>query len=310
MNARENHNKGGGIEPLDANHANSNEIYKKKSQFRVVWHRYGRSKLAIFGLIVFSLMLILVLTADLYMDYDRDALEMHIGNKYQAPNKDNWFGTDQFGRDVLARVIFGGRISMFVGVATVVISLTFGALIGATAAYFGGRLDNLLMRIMDVFLAIPGTLLAITIISALGSSMMNLLVAMGISQTPRMSRIVRSAVLGVKEMDFIEAAKACGTGNMRVIFRHILPNAMGPILVQASQTVARSVLIVASLSFVGLGIAEPTPEWGSMLSNVKTMMRNYPYLAFAPGIAMVLSVLSLTLIGDGLRDAMDPRLRN
>lgn len=289
---------------------NDKKKYKKKSQFRVIWNRYCKSKLAVFGLIVFSLMLLLVLTADFYMDYDQLALEMHITNKFKAPSAEHWFGTDQFGRDVLARVIFGGRISMFVGIATVFISLTAGAFIGATAAYFGGWIDNLLMRIMDVFLAIPGTLLAITIISAMGSSMMNLLVAMGISQTPRMSRIVRSAVLGVKGMDFIEAAKACGTGHMRIIFRHIIPNAMGPILVQASQTVARSVLIVASLSFVGLGIAEPTPEWGSMLSNVKTMMRHYPYLAITPGIAMVLSVMSLTLIGDGLRDAMDPRLRN
>lgn len=286
------------------------KIYKKKSQAKVVWTKFCRSKLAVIGLIVLSCLLLIVCTADLYMDYDKAALGMDMANRYQKPSSEHLLGTDQFGRDVLARVIFGGRISMFVGLATVAISLTVGAVIGATAAYFGGAVDNILMRIMDVFLAIPPTLLAITIISALGSSMINLLIAMGVSQTPRMARIVRSAVLGVKGMDYIEAAHACGTGNTRIIFRHILPNAMGPILVQASQTVARSVLIVASLSFVGLGIAEPTPEWGSMLSGVKTIMRHYPHMAFAPGIAMVLSVLSLTLIGDGLRDAMDPRLRN
>ena len=183
-------------------------------------------------------------------------------------------------------------------------------MIGATAAYYGGKVDEILMRIMDVFLAIPSTLLAITLISALGSSLGNLILSMGISQVPRMSRIVRSAVMSVKGIDYVEAARAYGSSDARIIFRHIIINVMGPILVQVTQTVARSVLTISSLSFVGLGISEPTPEWGSMLSAVRTDMRYYPYLALFPGFAVVLSVMSLTLVGDGLRDAMDPRLRN
>ncbi len=284
--------------------------YKKKSQWKVIWTRFQRSKLAMIGLFVFVLMMIAVLGADLYLDYNTDAIGQSIKNRFQLPNSVHWFGTDQFGRDEFARVVYGGRISMFVGVATVCVSLVFGSMIGATAAYYGGKVDNLLMRFMDVLMAIPSTLLAITIISALGSSMPNLIVAMGVSQIPRMSRIVRSAVMGVKGQEFIEAARACGTSDMRIIFRHILPNAMGPILVQATQTIARSVITVASLSFIGLGVSEPTPEWGGMLSEAKSQMRYYPHLALYPGIAVVMSVMSLTMAGDGLRDAMDPRLRN
>lgn len=283
---------------------------KKKSQLRVIWARFKRNKLAVAGTAVFCLMLIAVLGTDLFLNYEKDALEQNIRNRFQPLSAEHWFGTDQYGRDEFARVIYGGRISMFVGIATVLVSLSVGALIGSAAAYYGGRVDNILMRIMDVFLAIPSMLFAIALISALGTNLFNLILSMGISQIPRMSRIVRSAIMSVKEMDFIEACRACGTCDARIIWRHILPNAMGPILVQVTQTVARSVITIASLSFVGLGISEPTPEWGSMLSEAKNLMRYYPHLALFPGIAIVMSVMSLTLMGDGLRDAMDPRLRN
>ena len=283
---------------------------RKKSQWKTIWVRFKRNKLALAGLIVFALMAITVLSANLWLNYEEGALTMDIANAYQSPSAQHIFGTDQYGRDYFTRVIYGGRISMFVGIATVAVSLTFGGLIGATAAYYGGKVDNILMRCMDVLMAIPSTLLAITIISALGSSMFNMIVAMGVSQIARMARIVRSAVMSVKGQEYIEACRACGTSDARIIMRHILPNAMGPVLVQVTQTVARSVITVASLSFVGLGVSEPTPEWGSMLSFAKTQMRYYPYLSLFPGFAVVMSVMSLTLAGDGLRDAMDPRLRN
>ncbi len=284
--------------------------YKKKSQFKVIWTRFRRNKLAIFGLVVFLSMAVAVLGADLYMDYEEQAIAQNLDIRFQSPNSQHLLGTDDFGRDVLARIIYGGRISMFVGMATVLVSFSLGSLIGSSSAYYGGRVDNILMRIMDVFMAIPSELLAITLVAALGSSVFNLILAMGISQTPRMSRIARSAVLGVKGQEYVEAARAAGTGDARIITRHILPNAMGPILVQVTQTVARSVITISALSFVGLGISEPTPEWGSMLSAAKSQMRYYPYLAISPGVAIVLTVMSLTLIGDALRDAMDPRLRN
>jgi peptide/nickel transport system permease protein len=290
--------------------AQATHAYKKKSQWRIIWLRFKKSKLALAGLIVFLLMLVAVLGADLYLDYNTDAIEQSIKNRFQLPGQEHWFGTDQFGRDVFARVVYGGRISMFVGIATVVVSLFFGTIIGASAAYYGGKVDNVLMRLMDILMAIPSTLLAITIISALGTSIPNLIVAMGVSQIPRMSRIVRASVMTVKQQDFIEAARACGTTDARIILRHIMPNALGPVLVQVTQTVARSVITIASLSFIGLGVSEPTPEWGGMLSEAKSQMRYYPYLSIFPGIAVVVSVMSLTLTGDGLRDAMDPRLRN
>ncbi|MCD7906107.1 MAG: ABC transporter permease [Clostridium sp.] len=285
-------------------------VARKKSQWKTIWLRFKKNKLALAGLIVFVLMAATVLSASLWLNYKEGALTMDIANAYQSPSAAHIFGTDQYGRDYFTRVIYGGRISMFVGIATVAVSLTFGGLIGAMAAYYGGRVDNILMRCMDVLMAIPSTLLAITIISALGSSMFNMIVAMGVSQIARMARIVRSAVMGVKGQEYIEACRACGTSDARIIMRHILPNAMGPVLVQVTQTVARSVITVASLSFVGLGVSEPTPEWGSMLSFAKTQMRYYPYLSLFPGFAVVMSVMSLTLAGDGLRDAMDPRLRN
>lgn len=284
--------------------------YKKKSQLKTVWNRLKKNRMAMFGMVLFFIMMTAVLSADLYLNYEEQAVSHNLSIRFQPPSSEHLLGTDQYGRDVLARIIYGGRISMFVGLATICVSLTAGSLIGASAAYYGGKVDNILMRTMDVFLAIPNTLMAITLVAALGSSIFNLILAMGISQTPRMSRIVRSSVLSVKGQEYIEAARACGTSDARIIFRHILPNAMGPILVQVTQTVARSVITIASLSFVGLGVSEPTPEWGSMLSEAKSQLRYHPYLAVAPGVAIVLTVMSLTLLGDGLRDALDPRLKN
>lgn len=298
--------------PAADGQAASRHRYKKKSQLKVVWIRYKRSKMAIFALIIFIVMAVSALGADLYLNYEEDAISQDISNRFQHPDisSKHILGTDEFGRDVLARIIYGGRISLFVGMATICVSLTLGVLIGASSAYYGRHLDNILMRIMDIFLAIPSELLAITLVAAFGSSIFNLILAMGISQTPRMSRIVRSAILGVKGQEYIEAARACGTSDFRIIMRHIMPNALGPVLVQVTQTIARSVITIASLSFVGLGISEPTPEWGSMLSAAKNQMRYHPHLAIAPGLAIVLTVMSLTLIGDSLRDAMDPRLKN
>lgn len=284
--------------------------FKKKSQIKAIWIRFRRNRLGMFGLVLFFIMITAVLGADLYMDYEGQAISQNLSIRFQSPSTGHFLGTDQYGRDVLARIIYGGRISMFVGMATVCVSLTVGSLIGASAAYYGGRIDNVLMRIMDVFLAIPSTLMAITIVAALGSSVLNLILAMGISQVPRMSRIVRSSVLSVRGQEYVEAAKACGTSDARIIFRHILPNAMGPILVQVTQTVARSVITISSLSFIGLGVSEPTPEWGAMLSAAKSQLRFHPYLAISPGVVIVMTVMSLTLVGDGLRDALDPRLKN
>lgn len=296
--------KGGA--PADAPRAK----YKKRSQLRSIWFRFRKNKLAMFGLVVLAAMILVAVFADLFADYNADALQQNLTQRLVHPNAEHIFGTDSLGRDMFARIIFGARISLFVGLVTVAISLSFGLIIGASAGYFGGWVDGVLMRLMDVFLAIPQTLMAITIVAALGGGLQNLLIALSISSIPRFSRVVRSSVLSIKGQEFVEAARACGTSNSRIILKHIIPNAIGPIIVQATLNMASTVLTIASLSFIGLGVKAPTPEWGTMLAEAKDQMRYHPYLIMIPGVAIVLSVMGLNLIGDGLRDALDPRLKN
>lgn len=283
---------------------------KKKSQLMSIWHRFKKNKLALFGLVVFAVMLFIAIFADFIVDYERDAITQHMASRFMAPGGDHIFGTDGFGRDLFARIIFGARISIFVGVVTIALALAVGAVIGASAGYYGGKIDETLMRIMDVFLAIPQMILAIAIVAALGTGMVNILIALTVAQVPKFARIVRACILTVKTQDFIEAAKACGTSDSRIIAKHILPNAIGPIVVQATLNVATTILVIAALSFVGLGIQPPTPEWGSMMADAKSQMRYHEYLIIIPGLFIALTVMALNLMGDGLRDALDPRLKN
>ncbi|MDR3354920.1 MAG: ABC transporter permease [Synergistaceae bacterium] len=282
---------------------------RKRSQFQMTWRRYKKSKLAILGLAAVAVLFFSALIIPLFKDYDT-AVEQDFSSRYQPLSAEHIFGTDQFGRDIFIRMMFGARISLLVGIATVSASLLSGSCIGAVAGYYGGRIDEVLMRIMDVFLAIPNTLLAISIVAALGQGITNLLIALAISQVPSFARVVRASILTVKEQDYIEAARALGTPSARIIARHILPNAIGPIIVQTTLNVARTILNISSLSFVGLGISPPTPEWGSMLADAKPQMLQYPHLILIPGAAIAITVMAINLVGDGLRDALDPRLRN
>lgn len=284
------------------------ELVKKKKVGFI--QRYCRNRLAVFGFFLFVVLVLIAITVPLFFDYDKDVIKNVIKQRNLLPSAEHLFGTDNFGRDIFARVLWGSRISLFVGFVEVIVAMIIGSLIGATAAYYGGKIDDILMRIMDVFLAIPNTLLAICIVAALGLGIDKLIIAMTVTATPRFARIVRSAVLGVKGQEYVEAAKACGTKDFRIIVRHIIPNAMGPIIVQATTNVARSIITISSLSFVGLGVASPTPEWGSMLSEGKEFMRYFPHMVIFPGIAICLTALSLFAIGDGIRDALDPKLRN
>ena len=199
---------------------------------------------------------------------------------------------------------------MFTGLAVIVIALAGGIALGATAGYIGGTVDNLIMRFIDIFLAIPFTLLAISIVATLGNSVGNLLIALSVALIPKFTRIIRSSVISLKGQEFIEAAKLCGANGPIIVIKHIIPNALGPIIVEGTLAVARTIMDIASLSFIGLGIQPPNPEWGSMLSDAKAYMISYPYLVYAPGVAIVITAAALTLIGDGLRDALDPKLRN
>ena len=290
--------------------SNNPKRFKKRGQWISILRRYKKNKLAMFGLVLFITLVSICLSAPLFADYEEDAIAHNMYARNMPPSSEHLFGTDRFGRDIFARIIYGGRISIFVGVITVSIAALAGTIIGSTAGYFGGWVDSAIMRVMDVFLAIPAQLMAITIVAVLGPSLMNLLISMSISSAPRFSRIVRSAIMSVRGNEFVEAARAYSTKHPRIIMRHIIPNSIGPIIVQASLNVAQTIITVASMSFIGLGIQSPTPEWGTMLSEGKDVMRYHPHMVFIPGIAIILAVMSINLIGDGLRDAFDPKMKN
>lgn len=289
---------------------NKRAQYKSRGQLGAIWYRFKKNKLAMAGLAVFLFLVLVAVFADVIADYETEVVKQNMQIRFTPPCAEHWFGTDDYGRDIFARIVHGTRISLFVGIISILVSLAIGSVIGAAAGYYGGRTDDIIMRFMDVFLAIPSTLLAISVVAALGQGMTNLVIAMSSSQIPRFARIVRSSILSIKGQEFIEAARCCGMRDSRIILRHILPNAIGPIIVQCTLNIARMILTISGLSFVGLGISPPTPEWGSMLASARSSMRYYPYLVLFPGIAIAITVMSLNLIGDGLRDALDPKMKN
>ena len=267
--------------------------------------RLRRNYLAVLGFIVLFVLIGSAIFAERISPFgyaDQDYMMIR-----QPPSAQHLLGTDQFGRDVLSRLIYGSRISLQVGLIAVSISLIVGGAIGAIGGYFGGRTDSVLMRIMDVQLAIPTILLAIVISSALGPGLVNLMVAVGITSIPRFARLMRASVLSIKGMEFIEAARAMGASHMRIILLYILPNCAAPLIVQSTLSVANAILFAATLSFLGLGIQPPFPEWGGMLSAARPYIRDSAYLSIFPGLAIMITIVALNCIGDGLRDALDPK---
>lgn len=283
--------------------------YKKKNRFAEVVRCMSKNKAAMLGLVIVVIMILTAIFADQIADYEQVAIKQDIANRLQGPSSEHWLGTDELGRDVFARIVHGTRISLYVGAISVIISIGLGGLLGAVAGYYGGKLDNLIMRILDVFLAIPAMLLAIAIVSAIGSSMFNLMLAIGISSVPQFARITRASVLSVKDEEFIESARAIGAKDSGIIWSHIIPNCMAPIIVQATLKIGKAIVFTASLSFIGLGVKAPTPEWGAMLSGSRAFIRDCPHLVLFPGLAIMLIVLALNMLGDGLRDALDPKLK-
>ncbi len=282
---------------------------ESKSLTADILRRFRRNKTAMAALILLLLIILVAICADWIVGYDK-AITTNISERYQAPSKEHWMGTDTFGRDVFARIVHGSRISLIVGVVTTAASILMACLFGAVAGYYGGRVDNIIMRFMDVMISIPSILLTLCIVAILGSNVRNLMIALVIGQIPGFTRIIRSVILNLKGSDYIEAAKSYGASNAQIILRHILPNAMGPIIVQATMSVSNSIIAAASLSFIGLGCQPPTPEWGIMLSEAKDQMRKYAYLAIFPGASIAFTALCFNLMGDGIRDALDPRLKD
>lgn len=283
--------------------------YKKQNQVKEIWRRLKKNKTSVLGLLIIGFIVILSIASGFIYDYDKDIINQNISERLQSPSLEHPFGTDELGRDILARIIYGSRTSLSIGFITVAIALTVGGILGAISGFYGGYTDNIIMRAMDVFLAIPGTLFAITIVAALGTSTVNLMIALSISSVPRFARIVRSSVMTVRDVEFVEAARAIGANNFRIITQHVIPNSLAPVIVQTTLSVATIILTIAGLSFLGLGVSAPQPEWGAMLSSARTYMREYSYMTLFPGLAIMITILSLNLLGDGLRDALDPRLK-
>ena len=292
-----------------AKNVNAPADIKKKSQFVEVWKRLCRNKTAVLGLVIVALLTLMAILSPILIDYETQVIKTNYSEALQAPSADHWFGTDEMGRDILLRVMYGSTVSLSIGVVTVAVSLTVGLILGAAAGYFGGKTDMIIVRIMDIFLAIPGTLLAICIVASLGNSIPNLVIAQAVSSIPTFSRVVRGAVITARDADYVEAARAIGAKDATIIFHEVLPNSLAPIIVQTTLQVASVILSIAGLSFIGLGIPAPRPEWGAMLSGARAYIRDYSYMCLFPGLAIMTTILSLNLLGDGLRDALDPRLR-
>ncbi len=289
----------------------SNLKPSSKGRFKIFWKRYSRNKLAMLGLAIFLLILIASFSASLFVNYSA-AIKQKISNKFIVPTTDpgHILGTDQFGRDMLARVLYGGRISLGAGLAVVAIAFMGGIVLGGLSGYYGGTVDTIIMRICDMLMAIPGTMLAMAIVAALGAGLDKLMISLSIVLIPGQARIVRAAIMNLRNAEFIEAARTYGTRNSRIIFRHLLPNIMGPLIVSTFMSLGAVILMIASMGYLGIGIQAPTPEWGSIISENQSNIRYYSYLGYVPGIFIMLSVLSLNFIGDGLRDALDPKMKN
>lgn len=302
------------LQPLKSN----GDHYTRKSPAREALRRLVHHRSAQVGAILLSLLILIAIFAEWLAPYDPTALIKTVKRRdtpcihllgCPQDKEQHIFGIDGNSRDLFSRVIFGSRLSLQVGLTTISFAILVGGLIGAISGFIGGWLDNLLMRIMDVLMAFPSLLLAIAIVAVLGIGLINALLAIGIVSIPRFARLIRSTVLSVKELDYVQASRALGASPLRILFTRVLPNAITPLIVQGTLGIATAILDAAALSFLGLGAEPPRPEWGLMLGEERNSIFNAPHLVFFPGIAIMITVLSFNLLGDGLRDVLDPRLR-
>ncbi|MDR1977687.1 MAG: ABC transporter permease [Synergistaceae bacterium] len=280
-------------------------IVRKNSNLHLALIRLRRNRLALLGLAVLFVLVFTAVFADFIAPYDY--AEQDLLESFEPPSRAHWFGTDEFGRDILSRVIYGGRISLQVGIVAVALALFIGGMLGAAAGYYGGRVDEVVMRVMDILISVPRILLSIAIAAVLGPGMLNLMIAIAIAATPAFARVIRGAVLSIIGNEYVEAARCMGATDTWIIVRHILPNCMGSIIVLTTLDVATAILAASSLSFLGLGIQPPYPEWGAMLSAARGYLRDDAYMTVFPGLAIMITIMSLNFLGDGLRDAFDPK---
>ena len=281
---------------------------RKKSRLSEIWRQLKKNKLAVVALFVLILLVLVAILAPLLAPYPYSQQNPKLSNA--GPSAQHLLGNDKLGRDILSRLIYGTRQSLAMGVVSVAIAAVIGITIGAIAGYYGGWVDNLSMRLLDIYQAIPMFLLSVSLAAIMGPSLRNAIIALGIGTVPGYARIMRASVLTVREKEYIEAAKAINAGDGRIILKHVIPNAIGPMIVQITMGVGSCILAGSALSFIGLGAQPPVPEWGAMISEARNVMREHPTHALYPGICVMISVLACNLLGDGLRDALDPRLKN
>ena len=281
---------------------------RRQGQFGQVMHRLRKNKVAMIGLIVMLLLILMAILSPWIMPYDYAKTSK--ANRYALPSWEHPFGCDGMGRDILSRIMYGGRASLFLGLMSTLVATVVGVLLGSLVGYYGGKVDNIVMRILDIIQAIPGMLLSIAISAALGSGIGNTILALSIGGIPMTVRLLRGSILTVRKQEYIEAAEKINCTKFQVIMSHILPNSIAPVIVSVTMGIGNTILQAASLSYIGLGVQPPTPEWGAMLSEGKSMIVKYPHLCIFPGLAIMVVVLCLNMLGDGLRDAMDPKLKN
>lgn len=278
------------------------------SPLQEAWTAFKKNKLALAGTIIVGLFILMALFAPLLAPQGID--DQQLQNRLLPPSSEHWFGTDDFGRDILSRVIYGARISLWVGFFSVLGSAVAGCFLGIIAGYYGKWADTVISRIFDIMLAFPSILLAIAIVSVLGPSLQNALIAIAVINIPNFGRLIRARVLSVKQEEYVVAAKAVGMKDSRLLMRHILPNSLAPIIVQGTLAIATAIIEAAALGFLGLGAQPPNPEWGKMLADSKQYLIQAPWTMIFPGLAIMLTVLGFNLLGDGLRDALDPKMKN
>ena len=286
------------------------EVQESRGFWQDVGHRFIRNNKTIIGLLLLGIIVLMCIYGMLFLDYKTEVVNMNIPNKLQTPSAAHPCGTDDLGRDIFNRIVYGARYSLFIGFSATIISLSVGSLLGCIAGYFGGKIDGVIMRITDVFIAIPSTLMAIAVVSALGPNFANLIIAIAIGDIPGYARIIRSSVLSIRDNEFVEASIAVGGSHAHVMAQHIFPNTLAALIVQATLGVGYVIIAASGLSYLGLGVMPPAPEWGAMLSEAQAQIRYFPHQVIFPGLAIVITVLALNLLGDALRDAIDPTLKD
>lgn len=286
-----------------------NEVLKSRSQFQETWRRLLKNKGAVIGMVFLLLLIIVAILSGIIFDYDHQVIAQDIQNRLQWPNREHIFGTDELGRDIFIRILYGARYSLAIGSGSVFIGMVVGVIFGSIAGFYGGVVDQVIMRITDMFYAIPNIMIAVVIVSLLGTSTFNLLFALTFTCATSFVRIARASVMTIRGQEFIESAYAIGLPSWKIILGHIIPNCLSPIIVQITLLIGTMIIAASSLSFLGIGVPSPAPEWGAMLSSGRGHIRNAPYICIIPGLAIMFTVLALNLLGDGLRDALDPKLK-